>query len=80
MVVVSEDEILRRSQVNSRDDSETEEVNYKISFAKYLAWEMERGSEVIPMFGGEVCNVRWKLENVKSCGYSIMGFICGLGS
>ncbi|KAL2468934.1 embryo defective [Forsythia ovata] len=50
-VVVNEDEILRRSQVNPRNGSETEdlaEVNFKISFAKDLAREMERGSEVIP--------------------------------
>ncbi|CAI9764146.1 unnamed protein product [Fraxinus pennsylvanica] len=50
-VVVNEDEILRRSQVNPGDDNETEdlaEVNFKISFAKDLAREMERGSEVIP--------------------------------
>ncbi|XP_022871598.1 uncharacterized protein LOC111390737 [Olea europaea var. sylvestris] len=50
-VIVNEDEILRRSQVNPGDDNETEglaEVNFKISFAKDLAREMERGSGVIP--------------------------------
>ncbi|KAK4418510.1 hypothetical protein Salat_2263800 [Sesamum alatum] len=50
-VVVDEDEILRRSRVDPRLDNEAEDlaqVNYKISFAKDLAREMENGSNVIP--------------------------------
>ncbi|KAI3444406.1 hypothetical protein Pfo_001071 [Paulownia fortunei] len=50
-VVVNEDEVLRRSRVEPRLDNETEdlaEVNFKISFAKDLAREMENGSNVIP--------------------------------
>lgn len=50
-VVVNEDEIMRRSRVDPQLDHETEdlaEVNFKISFAKDLAREMENGSNVIP--------------------------------
>lgn len=50
-VVVNEDEIIRRSRVDPLSGNETEdmdEVNYKISFAKDLAREMENGSNVIP--------------------------------
>lgn len=49
-VVVNEDEIMRRSRVDPRLDNETEdlaEVNFKLSFAKDLAREMENGSSVI---------------------------------
>ncbi|KAG6437779.1 hypothetical protein SASPL_102707 [Salvia splendens] len=50
-VVVNEDEILRRSRVDPQLDNEDEvlaEVDFKISFAKDLAREMEEGSNVIP--------------------------------
>ncbi|KAL8494912.1 hypothetical protein ACS0TY_019176 [Phlomoides rotata] len=50
-VVVNEDEIMSRSRVDPRLDNETEdlaEVNYKTTFAKDLAREMENGSNVIP--------------------------------
>ncbi|KAL0464922.1 UNVERIFIED_CONTAM: hypothetical protein Slati_0379800 [Sesamum latifolium] len=50
-VVVDEDEILRRSRVDPELNNEAEDlgrVNYKISFAKDLAREMENGSNVIP--------------------------------
>ncbi|XP_011093847.1 uncharacterized protein LOC105173692 [Sesamum indicum] len=50
-VVVDEDEILRRSRVDPQLDDEADDlgqVNYKISFAKDLAREMENGSNVIP--------------------------------
>lgn len=50
-VVVNEDEIMRRSRVDPRLDNETEvlaEVDFKMSFAKDMAKEMENGSNVIP--------------------------------
>lgn len=50
-VVVNEDEILRRSRVDPQLNNEADdltEVNFKISFAKDLAREMESGSNVIP--------------------------------
>ncbi|KAH6786089.1 hypothetical protein C2S51_038544 [Perilla frutescens var. frutescens] len=50
-VVVNEDEIVRRSRVDPQLEDETEdlaEVNFKMSFAKDLAREMEKGSNVIP--------------------------------
>ncbi|KAL1546174.1 hypothetical protein AAHA92_22814 [Salvia divinorum] len=50
-VVVNEDEIMRRSRVDPQLDNEDEvlaEVDFKISFAKDLAREMEEGSDVIP--------------------------------
>ncbi|KZV26775.1 hypothetical protein F511_28692 [Dorcoceras hygrometricum] len=50
-VVVNEDEITRRSAADPRlEDGEAEDlavVNYKISFAKDLAKEMESGSDII---------------------------------
>ncbi|XP_051119937.1 uncharacterized protein LOC127243807 isoform X2 [Andrographis paniculata] len=49
-VVVDEEEILRRSRVDPQLDNESEEmdeVNFKISFAKDLAREMENGGTVI---------------------------------
>ncbi|KAL0398006.1 UNVERIFIED_CONTAM: hypothetical protein Scaly_0249000 [Sesamum calycinum] len=50
-VVVDEHEILRRSRVDPQLNNEAEDlgqVNYKISFAKDLAREMENGTNVIP--------------------------------
>ncbi|KAL3622246.1 hypothetical protein CASFOL_033657 [Castilleja foliolosa] len=50
-VVVNEDEIMKRSRVDPRLDKETQdlvEFNYKVSFAKDLAREMEKGNNVIP--------------------------------
>ncbi|XP_073143986.1 uncharacterized protein [Henckelia pumila] len=51
-VLVNEDEIMRRSGVDPllREDGEAEDlavVNYKISFAKDLAKEMESGSNIV---------------------------------
>ncbi|KAL8062901.1 hypothetical protein ABFS82_02G175400 [Erythranthe guttata] len=50
-VVVNEDEILRRTRVDPQSSNESEdlsEFNFKTSFAKDLAREMESGSNVIP--------------------------------